>query len=120
MIHKKTQTFNSGVVKLYHTAYVSEPGGMPQEGLSPGFLALRYQEKTVGMERYYKAMREGQQIILKIRCPRADSVSVHDVAVLPGGVQYRVRQVQLPEDVSPPVMDLALERMDSLLEVGDG
>jgi len=38
-------------------------------------------------------------------------VSTQDVAIPNDGRQYRIVQVQYPEDVQPPVMDLTLEEV---------
>jgi hypothetical protein len=65
------------------------------------------------MSRYYAAMQANVQISYVLRCPRLRSVSTQDVAVPNDGAQYAIRQIQYPEDVVPPVMDLTLEAVTS-------
>ena len=52
-----------------------------------------------------------------IRVAGLASVSTQDIAVV-DGVQYRILQVQFPEDAQTPVMDLTLERVEQVYAVG--
>ena len=72
---------------------------------------LRYDERTVGIKRFYTAMQADTRIDRLIRCPRLDSVSVHDVVMI-GGEQYDAEQVQYPTEVKPPSMDITLRRLE--------
>ena len=72
---------------------------------------LRYHERTVGLSRYYEALQANVRVQYVLRCPRLTSVSTQDVAIPNDGRQYRIVQVQYPEDVQPPVMDLTLEEV---------
>ena len=45
------------------------------------------------------------------------SVSTQDIAAV-DGVQYRIQQVQYPEEAQPAVMDLTLERMEQVYGIG--
>jgi hypothetical protein len=38
-------------------------------------------------------------------------VSTHDIAIPNDGKHYDIVQIQYPEDIEPPVMDLSLERI---------
>jgi hypothetical protein len=97
----KTQTFNDGVVKIYD--------------LTGDVLALKrtlnYHERTVGMSRHYTAKQAQVKIAYVLRCPRLRDVSAQDIAIPLDGKQYRIEQIQYPEDVNPPVMDLTLEEL---------
>lgn len=107
MIKKKVPTFNDGVVKLYIVDNIAEPGDRPKEALRL-LCARRYHERTVGVHRYTALGQTGVRVDKVIRVPRVD-VSIQEVAVLSDGKQYRIRQVQHPEDIAPPVTELSLE-----------
>lgn len=110
MIQKKPPVFNDGIVRIYRVRNQAEAGGMPRP--RPCCLeTLRFARRTVGVARYWAAKQEQVQADLLIRCPRRESVSTQDVAVLTDGRQYEIKQIQTPEGICPPVMDLTLERV---------
>ena len=113
---QKTQSFNDGVVKIYQISDVSSEGDMPKEGLLLKH-TLRYAQRTVGLTRYYQALQANVRVKHLVRCHCVDSVSTQDVAVPADGKQYRIIQIQYPEDVNPPVMDLTLEAIEQEYEV---
>lgn len=106
----KMQVFNDGIVKIYSVSDDSESGNTPKEALTYKH-TLRYKEKTVGIARQQAAMQEMAEVAYVLRCPRLRDVSTQDVAIPNNGLQYSIRRVQYPEDVSPPVMDLELVRV---------
>jgi cellobiose phosphorylase len=108
-----TQTFNDGVVNIYSVANIADAGKMPEEGITIKVSALHYEERTVGMSRFYTAMQNQAKVEQMLRVPRIDSVSSQDVAIPNDGNQYKIIQVQYPKDVEPPVMDLSLERLEA-------
>ena len=110
----KTQSYNDGVVSIYTVSDVSQPGGMPVEALTLKE-ALRYEERTVGLTRFYAALQNNVNIKYVLRCPRIRSISTQDVAVPVDGKQYKIVQIQYPQDVEPPSMDLTLEELSPLL-----
>jgi len=85
---------------------------MPKDGLQLKVGCLRYKERTVGMSRYWAAMQTQARIDLVLRMPQLRNVSLHDVVIPVDGQQYRIVQVQYPEDIDPPVMDLSLQRLE--------
>lgn len=113
----KNQAFNDGIVKIYEVGNTSEPGGMPTEGLIYK-QTLRYKERTVGLTRYYAAIKENVEVSAVIRCPQVRSVKANNIAILTDGEQYRIELVQYPEDIEPPVMDLTLEKVSDFYDVG--
>lgn len=108
---QKVQTFNDGVVDIYSVDNIAETGNMPKERLTLKAGSLRYKERTVGMGRYWAAMQAQAKIDMVLRVQRIRNVSVQDIAIPNDGEQYIIKQVQYPEDVYPPVMDLSLERL---------
>lgn len=109
----KNQTFNDGIVNIYSVGNIAADGNKPVEGLTLKAGPLRYHERTVGMSRYWAAMQNQTKVDLLLRVPQLRNVSTHDIAIPNDGKQYEIKQVQYPEDVEPPVMDLSLERLDS-------
>ncbi len=98
------------MVRVYAVGNVAQPGKMPVVGLALRD-TLPYAQKTVGAMRYMQGVQVGYRIDNRIRTPRRETVTTLDVAVTQDGTRYHIRQVQYPEDVTPPSMDLALERM---------
>jgi hypothetical protein len=113
---KEVQTFNDGIVNIYSVSNISEPGNKPKDGLNIKVSKLRFEERTVGMSRFWTAKQEHAQISQLIRTPRINSVTIHDVAVI-NGQQYDILQVQYPKDVETPCMDLSLERLEVAYEI---
>ncbi len=104
--------FNDGLVTIYGVENRAAPGKKPAEALLRKG-TLRYQRRTVGIRRHYAALNAGAKVDLLLRVPYRPEVSAQDVAVpVPDGRQYRITLVQVPEDVTPPVMDLTLERLE--------
>lgn len=112
----KTQTFNDGVANIYSVGNIAPPGGMPKDGLKLKVGCLRYKERTVGMSRYWAAMQTQARIDLVLRMPQLRNVSLHDVVIPVDGEQYKIVQIQYPEGVDPPVMDLSLQRLEVAYE----
>lgn len=111
MTEKKAQVFNDGVVQIYAVENTAEPGEAPEE-MRTLKCVLRYRQRTVGLQRYWGGMQENVRVDNLVRTPRVLAVSRQDIAVLLNGAQYRILQIQYPENVVPPVMDLSLERLE--------
>lgn len=110
-IKVKRQTYWDGVISIYAVTNCAEPGDKPKEKLTLLY-RLRFERRTVGYGRYYTAAHEQTEISELVRCPYRPDVSTQEVAIIAGreGEQYDIVQVQRPEDVIPPSMDLSLER----------
>lgn len=111
MIKQKLQVFNDGILKIYSIEDISTPGRKPREGLKEKAL-LRCKRRTVGMSRFYVAMQNSVEISNLYRCQYQASVSTQDVAIDNSGKQYSIVQIQVPENISPPVMDLTLKEVE--------
>lgn len=114
---QKTQMFNDGVVSIYAVTNIADPGSMPKDKLIVKHQGLRYKERTVGMGRYWTAMQVHARIDIVLRVLMHRDVSVQDVAVPTDGHQYKIMQVQYPEDIMPAVMDLSLQRLEVAYEL---
>jgi hypothetical protein len=110
---QQIQSFNDGVVNIYSVGDIAQPGNMPKEGLTLKVGPLRYKERTVGMGRFYTALQVQARVDQVLRAPQLRSVSAQDIAIPIDGKQYKIIQIQYPEDVDPPVMDLSLERLEA-------
>ncbi|ODM27632.1 hypothetical protein A7W90_16215 [Clostridium sp. Bc-iso-3] len=116
---QKTQTFNDGVANIYSVANIAPAGNMSRDGLTLKVSSLRYKERTVGMSRFWTAKQTNAKIIRLLRMPKITTVSSQDIIIPTDGEQYKVLQVQYPEDIYPPVMDLSLERIDARYDIAE-
>lgn len=116
MLQNKPQSFNDGVVKICEVDNMALDGDMPKNGLVLK-RTMRYKERTVGLTRYYAALQASVRVQYVLRCQRLRDVSTQDMAIPNDGKQYRIVQVQYPEDVFPPVMDLTLEEVSAVYEI---
>ncbi len=108
--HEVSQSFNSGVVKIYETEDISVPGYAPKQRLKEKAI-LRYEEQRTGITRYYTAKQANIEIARVLRCPRMDSVNTQDVAETEDGGQYRIEQIQTVQNIYPACMDLSLSKV---------
>ena len=105
-----TQGYNDGVVTVYAVTDAGPPGGLPVE--KPAKKAvLRYEERRLGLQRYYQGKQNQVEVERVLRTPRRKGVSSQDLAVTEDGQQYRIDLVQSAADVYPPSMDLTLVRI---------
>ena len=111
-----SQTFNDGVVRLYSVSSPEANAAMPTENLTLKH-RVRYQARTVGMNRHFAALQAQVEVSHVLRCLRLRDVSTQDVAILDDGAQYRIEQIQYPSNVEMPCMDLTLERLEEKFEV---
>lgn len=102
-------TFNDGVVQICNVIDAAPEGAKPVEQLQKKY-HLRYEERMVGVTRYWQALQANAKIEKVIRCQRRPDVTSQDIAVIVAA-QYQIKQVQYPEGVVPPAMDLSLERV---------
>ena len=110
------QTFNDGVLNIYSVGNIAEPGSMPKEGLTLKIASLRYEERIVGMGRFWTAMQAMAKIDMVVRVPRFKSVSTQDVVIL-DEEQYSIVQIQTPPEITPAVMDLSLQRLEAAYDI---
>lgn len=111
-----SQSFNDGVLTVYEQSDAAKPGYQPKPTLTKK-ITLRYEERKLGIQRYYSAAQNQQRIERVVRVPRTDKVNAQDVAKTHDGKQYRIELVQLVPDVFPPSVDLTLSRIEQIAEV---
>ena len=108
---QQSQTYNDGVLKVYSVKNGAEAGNLPKKSISLKIDSLCYEERTVGMSRFWTASQEHTKIDRLLRTPKIDSVVRDDVIIPIDGKQYTIKQIQYPPDVEPACMDLSLERV---------
>jgi hypothetical protein len=116
MQQKQRQTYNDGLLSVYAISNIAQPGDMPVDGLTLRVGPLRFSKRTVGMTRFWAGQQSGARIDMLLRIPRVPGINTEDVVVLHDGTQCAIRQIQEPEDILPPSLDLSLEKRVSLLE----
>ena len=104
-----TQGYNDGLVMIYSVTDSAAPGYETKPKLTKK-LALRYEERSLGIRRYYEAMQNQISVERVVRCPRVAGVTNQDVAQTEDGTYYRIDLVQAVTDVYPPSMDLTLAK----------
>lgn len=113
---KPTQSFNSGLVRICGRETTGAAGYAGADKIEEK-CTLRYQRRTIGMQRGYLAAQAKETIDLLIRCPYRPAVLENDIAMPGDGAQYKIKKVQVIESVRPLVMDLTLERLSNQYEV---
>ena len=106
MAKLEAQTFCDGIVAIVKEEKTANGGLRPTTTDVPCW-SMRYQERKVGITRYYEAMRADINVAMVIRVPRV-SITTQHIAVI-GTQRYRIIQVQAVTDVSRPCLDLTLE-----------
>lgn len=93
------EAFNDGVCSF---RMIDEDGNAGNERER-----LRFQERTVGVKRYYEAMTAKVQIDRLIRVPSRPWLTTEYLVVIQGQV-YEIRQVQAIPDTRPKTNDVSL------------
>ena len=112
-----TQSYRDGVVRIYPVTDGAAPGCQPRPVLAPLLETLFYQERRVGLQRYYAGRQAQVEVERVIRTQLRPAVNPQCVAVTEDGVQYGIELVQQVQDVYPPSMDLTLVRIEQKYEV---
>ena len=110
-----TQPYRDGVVRIYTVTDAAQPGYQPRPALTL-LETLFYQERRVGLQRYYSGKQAQVQVERVIRTQLRPGVSPQCVAITEDGVQYGIDLVQRAEDVYPASMDLTLTKIDQKYE----
>lgn len=113
-----TQPYRDGVVKIYTITDAAQPGYQPRPTLTL-VETLFYEERRVGLQRYYTSKQAQVQVERVIRTQLRPSVNPQCVAVTEDQVQYGIDLVQQVTDVYPASMDLTLAKIEQKYEVPD-
>lgn len=114
-----TQTFNDGIVTVYRLTDEAKPGYMPKP--KPVKVALlRYEERRLGLTRYYSAKQNNVNVKRVLRVPRGAPVAAQDIAVTEDGQEYAIDLVQTVDGVWPDSLDLTLAKVSQKRITADG
>lgn len=114
-----TQTFNDGLVTVYRLTDEAKPGYMPK--LKPVKVALlRYEERRLGLTRYYSAKQNNVQVERVVRVPKGAPIAAQDIAVTEDGQEYAIDLVQTVDGVWPDSLDLTLAKVSQKRITADG
>lgn len=114
-----TQTFNDGLVTVYRLTDEAKPGYMPKP--KPVKVALlRYEERRLGLTRYYSAKQNNVQVERVVRVPKGAPIAAQDIAVTEDGQEYAVGLVQTVDGVWPDSLDLTLAKISQKRITADG
>ena len=108
-----SQSYNDGVVTIYAETDGAEPGYQPVPTLTEK-IVLRYEERRLGIQRYYQAMQNQVEIERVIRTQKVGNVTSQDVAVTECGKRYGIGMVQAVQNVYPPSQDITLTRIEQV------
>lgn len=107
-----TQNYNDGVVAIIAVVDTARPGYQPQPGDPQVKYILRYEERRLGIQRYYSSLQNQIKIDRVIRVPRVAGITTQDFAVTEDNQAYRIDLVQSVMDVYPPSLDLTLTKIE--------
>ena len=110
--HKKvSQTYNDGLCRVFSESDESQPGYQPQIALSEK-IRLPYENRKLGIQRFYSGRQNQTEISRVIRVPHAGNVSNLDTVITEDGARYRIDLVQPVPDVYPASDDLTLVKYE--------
>lgn len=104
----KRQTFNDGICTIATIINAN--------GLKIKQAGIRYDNRTVGLERFYKAAEYQQRCDKVIRIPLIVEPQATDIVIM-NGDQYNVIQVQMIKDAKPQAWQLSIEKRKKRLEI---
>lgn len=105
-----SQSFNSGLVRIYRLKDAAKPGYLPKPE-PVEVAALRYEELRLGLTRFYSAQQSNVDVERVVRVPRGPGIAARDIAVTEDGQEYSIDLVQTVDGVFPPCLDLTLAKV---------
>lgn len=112
-------TFDDGILKVYEVTNSASPGDMPIAALSE-VGAFYFHEDSLGVTRYFEAIKAGQLIERVVSIPYPAFVSINHVVAFEDGSQFQVRMVQPERDEQNlKILRLSLERAGEQYEIVD-
>jgi hypothetical protein len=108
--------FDDGQVEIYGITNTASLGDMPKEGLLYGS-SYWYEEKTVGVTRFYAALKTDVNLEMVIRIWRDKAIDTSQICII-DEIQYKIIQVQhgVNED-GLEITDLSLERLGEAYDI---
>lgn len=103
-----SQAYNDGIVTIYTETDGAGSGRLPVPSLEK-IVSLAYQERKLGIRRYYDAKQNQIHVERVIRIQRPPiSITSQNTAQTEDGKNYRIDLIQIVADVFPPSLDLTL------------
>ncbi len=105
-----SQSYGDGIVTIYRLEDTAKPGYFPKP--KPVEVArLRYEERRLGLTRYYDAKQVNVEVERVLRVARGAKPAVQDIAVTEDNQEYRIDLIQTVDGVFPPSLDLTLAKV---------
>lgn len=105
-----SQPFTDGYIEIVHRVRNAPDGWMPTY-TEETVQQVRFQERTVGVTRYYSALHNDEHVAIVVRIPEIEFDEDDDILVYNNrynGKKFSVISYQTPENVYPRVIDLSL------------
>lgn len=112
MARREPPTFNDGLLTVYRTIDVSDSGDMPENELIE-LGRLRYEVRTLGLQRFQAASQENVELVATVRVLDHFDISSQSIIKLRDGRYYRVYQVQKVLVENTPCANLWLSRWEA-------
>jgi hypothetical protein len=108
--------FDDGQVDIYSITNTAFAGDLPKEGLTYGS-SYWYEERTIGITRFYAALKTDVKLEMVIRIWRDKSIDTSLICKI-DEVQYRIVQVQhLENEDGLEVTDISLEKQGETYDI---
>lgn len=105
-------TFDDGILTIYTTENIAEPGMKPVIGLVKKD-RYHYGFDTLGIQRYYTALQAKQLIESVVNVPGWGNIKATDICALDDGEQFRISMRQPTwDDDGLRITKLSLERIE--------
>ena len=102
-----SRSFPDGVVKIYNAENAAKPGYAPE--IKKTLKAtLPYEERRLGIQRFYSGAQNQTRIQRVLRVPRGVKITNRDIAESEDGALYRIDLVQAVTEGAPPALDVQL------------
>lgn len=111
-------TFDNGPVKICNVTNAAQNGEEPKKQLETAATYM-YENLTVGVTRYYEAIKADQLIERMIAIyDLREGINTNQIAVTEDGAQFLIRQIQNAENENGiKILKLALERNGEEYEI---
>ena len=111
------QQYDDGVLKVYGTKDISAPGEFENIQTVVKYSNVRYQNRTVGYNRFLQGRQVDLEIQRLLRIPKLPEINIYDIVETENGHQFKIEQVQDPQGVYPASLDLSLSVLKQRVEV---
>jgi hypothetical protein len=108
--------FDDGTCNIYKISNTAEAGNMPKQELVY-FASHWYEEKTIGVTRFYAALKGEVKLDILIRIWQDKEIESSHICII-DEVQFRIAQVQHTKNEDGlDVTDLSLERVGDFYDL---